>query len=206
MATLAHRSQPPSSLANPRQPSLTPVILCQPPSSLVNSCLPSQQSSTPVNLEESESTHFNLRQPRLTQDGILTRGHWLWPRGTFISLSLSVPVREGRRLDSAVGHPQVDVQVTGTHTKAGSNRANTFLTYSEHIVHIRRNKVQIGVPRFFFSSSFFGLRGQFPPSTQRFYNITQCSCSAPGSLWEMPDSNLRPLSQKSGALPKDSIN
>ena len=35
-----------------------------------------------------------------------------------------------------------------------------------------------------------------PPSTLRFYSITQWSCSAPGSLWEVPDSNPGPLPQK----------
>ena len=34
-------------------------------------------------------------------------------------------------------------------------------------------------------------------STPRFYSITQWSCSAPGLLWEMPDSNPGPLPQKS---------
>ena len=36
---------------------------------------------------------------------------------------------------------------------------------------------------------FFGLRLRFPPLPWNFYSITQWSCSAPGSLWEMPDSN-----------------
>ena len=40
-----------------------------------------------------------------------------------------------------------------------------------------------------------------PPSTLRFYSITQGSCRALGSLWEMLDSNPGPLPQKSGALP-----
>ena len=47
----------------------------------------------------------------------------------------------------------------------------------------------------------FCLRWRFPPSTLRFYSIEQWSCSAPGSLWEMPDSNPGLLPQKSGALP-----
>ena len=37
-------------------------------------------------------------------------------------------------------------------------------------------------------------------STFRLYCITQWPCSAPGSLWEMPDSNPGCLSQKSAAL------
>ena len=36
-----------------------------------------------------------------------------------------------------------------------------------------------------------------------FYIIKQWSCSASGSLWDMPDSNPAPLPQKSGALPNE---
>ena len=48
---------------------------------------------------------------------------------------------------------------------------------------------------------FFGLRWRFPPPRWDLYSITQWSCSAPGSLWEMPNSNPGPLPQNSGALP-----
>ena len=49
---------------------------------------------------------------------------------------------------------------------------------------------------------FFGLRWRSPPpSTLSLYNMTQWSCSASGSLREMPDSNPGLLPQKSGALP-----
>ena len=34
---------------------------------------------------------------------------------------------------------------------------------------------------------FCGPQVKVPPSTLGFYSITQCSFSAPGSLWEMPD-------------------
>ena len=44
---------------------------------------------------------------------------------------------------------------------------------------------------------------EVPPSTLRFYSIIQWSCSAPGSLWEMLDSNPGLLPQKSGALPNE---
>ena len=56
---------------------------------------------------------------------------------------------------------------------------------------------------FFFFFFFLLLLGRFPLSTPRiFYFISQWSCSASaGSLWEMPDTNLGPLPQKSGALP-----
>ena len=42
--------------------------------------------------------------------------------------------------------------------------------------------------------------GGFPLYPEIFYFITHWSCSASGSLWEMPDSNPGPLPQKSGAL------
>ena len=46
---------------------------------------------------------------------------------------------------------------------------------------------------------FFATRGGFPLSTLRLLHIiTQWSCSASGSLWEMPVSNPGPLPQKSG--------
>ena len=54
---------------------------------------------------------------------------------------------------------------------------------------------------FFLFLSF--TQGQVSFSTPRiFYFISQWSCSASaGSLWEMTDTNLGPLPQKSGALP-----
>ena len=48
---------------------------------------------------------------------------------------------------------------------------------------------------------FFCLRGRFPSLPWDFLHKSQWSCSALGSLWEMPDSNPGPLPQKSGALP-----
>ena len=55
-------------------------------------------------------------------------------------------------------------------------------------------------PVIFFS--FFLPQVEVFLSTLRFYSITQwSSCSAPGSLWGMPDLNPGPLTQKSGALP-----
>ena len=42
---------------------------------------------------------------------------------------------------------------------------------------------------------------EVPPSTLRFYIITQWSCSTSGSLWKMPDSNPGLQPQKSSALP-----
>ena len=44
----------------------------------------------------------------------------------------------------------------------------------------------------------FCYRGRFPLATPKFfYIITQRFCSASGSLWEVQDSNLGPLPQKS---------
>ena len=53
----------------------------------------------------------------------------------------------------------------------------------------------------FFLCIFFWPQVEVPPSTLSFYSMTQWSCSAPGSLREMPDSNPGLLPQKSGALP-----
>ena len=53
----------------------------------------------------------------------------------------------------------------------------------------------------FFFLSFFVPGVGFPLYPEIFYIITQWSCSASGSLWEMPDSNPRHLPQKCGALP-----
>ena len=52
---------------------------------------------------------------------------------------------------------------------------------------------------------FFCLRGKLPSLPWVFYFITQWSCSASGSLCEMPDSNPGLLAQKSGALPMSHI-
>ena len=52
----------------------------------------------------------------------------------------------------------------------------------------------------FFNYLFLASRGRFPSFVWDFYNISQWSCSASGSLWEMPDSNPGPLPQKSVAL------
>ena len=49
--------------------------------------------------------------------------------------------------------------------------------------------------------SFFASGFGFLLFYEIFYIITQWSCSASGSLREMPDSNLGPLPQKSGSLP-----
>ena len=46
---------------------------------------------------------------------------------------------------------------------------------------------------------FFGLWWRFPPSTLKFYSSTQWSCTGPGSLWEMPDSNTGSLTPRSVA-------
>ena len=54
---------------------------------------------------------------------------------------------------------------------------------------------------FFFIYLFIASVVGYPLYTEFFYIITQWSCSASGSLWEMPDSNPGPLPQKSGALP-----
>ena len=48
---------------------------------------------------------------------------------------------------------------------------------------------------------FFFFRSLFSLYTKIYYIISQWSCSASGSLWEIPDSNPGPLPQKSGALP-----
>ena len=49
--------------------------------------------------------------------------------------------------------------------------------------------------------NFFFFRYLFSLFTEIYYIISQWSCSASGSLWEIPDSNPGPLPQKSGALP-----
>ena len=58
-------------------------------------------------------------------------------------------------------------------------------------------EIQLNIFLFFL---FFCLRGRFPSLLRDFLHYSQWSCSASGSLWKMPDSNMRPLPQKSGAL------
>ena len=53
----------------------------------------------------------------------------------------------------------------------------------------------------FFLDLIFASVVGLPLYTEIYYNISQWSCSASGSLWEMPDSNPGPLPQKSGVLP-----
>ena len=57
------------------------------------------------------------------------------------------------------------------------------------------------VPLLFFFKSFFSSGVGFPLFPEIFYIISQWSCSASESLWEMLDLNPGPLPQKSGALP-----
>ena len=69
-----------------------------------------------------------------------------------------------------------------------------------HKYNFKRQDFGIGVQtktnsRYYFAS------GVGSPLYPEFYIFTQWSFSEPGSLREMPDSNHRPLPQKSGALP-----
>ena len=66
------------------------------------------------------------------------------------------------------------------------------------------SSVPLSLPLFSSRAFFFLPQVEVPLSTLRFfYSITQWSCSAPGSLWELPDSNPGLLPQKSGALPNE---
>ena len=55
--------------------------------------------------------------------------------------------------------------------------------------------------KYYLFRSFFCQRGRFPSLPWDFLHFSQWSCSASGSLWEMPDSNPVPLPQKSGEPP-----
>ena len=60
-------------------------------------------------------------------------------------------------------------------------------------------------PSFCCQTQYFVVVYIFWPLPWDFYSITQWSCSAPGSLWDLPVLNPESLPQKSGTLPMSNL-
>ena len=84
-------------------------------------------------------------------------------------------------------HHQAASHIRDTHTAL-----NKFLPQQRPLNHSIEGKYVKEFLWDYFTKKLFSPQVEVFPSALRFYSITQWSCSAPGSLWKMQDSNSGP--------------